>query len=114
MYKATWKHRVRGDEVVAVPATGTDDRSDHYTIVVRDPRIHAESYNDLYVRGVDGWEPAVCFSRHGVGSVFREIAFDSGSVRMEFADWANQEVRNPRGMRLRFYVRPTLQELTAG
>ena len=112
MYKRSWKHRVRADEILPVDSAARSDRTG-YTILVEDTRIDDSGWNEVYVRAADGWEPAAGFSRHGVGSVFTEIAFDNGRVRMEFADHANQRVRNPRGMRLRFYVRPTLEELLA-
>ena len=98
------KHEIR-------PADVDEQRTTKYRLEIDDRRIETFEDTDLYVRGSEGWEPAEVFSRRGVGSVFREIRLEQGRASIEFADFANQLVNDPAGMKLKFLIRPTLDEL---
>ena len=109
LVKHSFVHRVKKHEIR--PADAVEDRTTKYRLEINDPRIEPIDDTDLYVRGSEGWEPAEAFSRRGVGSVFREIRLEPGRASIEFADFANQLVNDPAGMKLKFLIRPTIDEL---
>ena len=109
LVKHSFVHRVKKHEIYA--ADVDQYRTTKYRLEIDDPRIEPIEETDLYVRGSEGWEPAEDFSRRGVGTVFREIRLEHGRVSIEFADFANQLVNDPAGMKLKFLIRPTLNEL---
>ena len=102
-------HRVRSAEVD--PAPNSEGRPTHYRLEIRDKRIRPTDGLDIYVRGSEGWEPATDFSRRGNGTVFRTIRFEPGRAEIDFSDHANQAVHHPAGMKLKFLVRPTPEQL---
>ena len=110
MYLDTWSHRVKASEVRA--EYRPDGSVVRYVLDIRDPRISVGKPIEIYVKGNVGFEPATNFHHLGNGTVFRAIEFGEGSVRIEFADHANQTVHSPIGMKLRFYHRPSMSELT--
>jgi hypothetical protein len=89
-----FSHRIAPEEV--------DAGKDGYSIRIEDGRIRKTAFSDLMVKGPFGLEPAIGYSRLGVGSVFKDLRIEDGLASMSFASCANQSVRSPVGMRLLF------------
>ena len=109
LVKHSFVHRVKKHEIRV--GGSKELRTTKYRLEIDDSRIDTIEETDLYVRGSEGWEPAEGYSRRGVGSVFREIRLERGRASIEFADYANQLVNDPAGMKLKFLIRPTIAEL---
>ena len=114
MYVTAWIHKVRSDEIRTKSPAKTGERATSYELDIRDPRINLAEAIELYVKGSLGWEPADGFSRMGNDTVFRKIRLEEGAAYIEFGDRANQIVHDPTGMKLKFFVRPTLEQLVNG